>query len=98
MRVDLIWKCNKSSTGAMPLSHSKFLNQLDLDTQAMVSDAYLESCSDLDDPNRSLAQLDELRKLLGDEMIKLAVAGERDPEMIKSIAVATVKAHLSSVQ
>ncbi len=60
----------------MPLSHSKALTELDLDTQAIVSAAYPEACIDLEDPNRSLAQLGELRKLLGDEM-----ARGRQPEL-----------------
>lgn len=71
----------------MPLRHEPLLADMDLDTRVMLSQVYLEACRDLDTPSKTLATLDQLRAKLGDIIVRLAVAGERNPTVIKAMAL-----------
>lgn len=75
----------------MPLRHEPLLADLDLDTRVMLSEVYLEACRALDTPSKTVKQLDELRTELGDRIVRLALAGERDPSVIKRTALEAVR-------
>ena len=67
----------------MPLRHEPQLADVDLDTRILLSQVYVEACRELDTPSMSTAALDKLRNELGNRLVQLALAGERDPGILK---------------
>lgn len=75
----------------MPLRHEPLIANLDLETRVMLSQVYLEACRELDTPSKSIKQLDALRTEIGNRIIQLVIAGERDPAILKTQALMSVQ-------
>ena len=79
----------------MPLRHEPLIADLDLETRVMLSQVYLEACRELDTPSKSIKQLDKLRTEIADRIIHLAIAGERNPQNLKRLALMSVQSGVS---
>lgn len=75
----------------MPLRHEPLIADLDLETRVMLSQVYLEACRELDTPSKSIKQLDALRTEIGNRIVQLALAGERDPAIMKARALHSIQ-------
>jgi hypothetical protein len=70
----------------MPLSHKPLSSTFDEDTQIMLSKIYVELSAAA--TARLGGHADDARNKIADELIRLTSLGERNPDILKNMAVA----------